>query len=194
MEIIKKLHGVNPMSPELIDRLAENLKTISLREGEHLLVAGQVCENVYFVEKGLLRSISLQGGKEITNWFMGENDVVFAVKSFIRQTASTESIQALEDCILHYITYKELQEIYRNFSEFNWHGRVLTEDYYVQNMDRTAMLANSKGDHRYRLLLENQPEYANRVQNEYLASYLGVSVRTLQRIKERAAKRNNRKK
>jgi CRP-like cAMP-binding protein len=188
MEIINILNGINPMSPELIDQLSDNLKTTTLKTGEYLLRAGEVCRNVYFVQKGLLRSISLEDSKEVSNWFMGENDVVYAVESFLKQEASKESIQALEDCTLYYITYSELQDIYRNFSEFNWHGRVLTEKYYLLNMERSSILANPDRDQRYRLLWQSHRAHFNRVQNEYLASYLGVSLRTLLRLKKRAKK------
>ena len=59
---------------------------------------------------------------------MKECDVIISVESFFIQQSSKESIQALEDCILYYITYDELQHIYKTFPEFNFIGRVLTEN------------------------------------------------------------------
>jgi len=61
---------------------------------------------------------------------MKEGDVIVSVESFFSQKQSYESIQALEDCILYYITYDELQFVYNHFPEFNFIGRVLVEKYY----------------------------------------------------------------
>jgi CRP-like cAMP-binding protein len=68
-----------------------------------VLKEGQVCDNIYFIEQGYLRSFYLKDGKEITAWFMKENDVIVSVNSFFKREPSYEYIQAIEDSILHYV-------------------------------------------------------------------------------------------
>src|SRR4029079_7425707 len=114
---------------------------------------------------------------------MKEGDVIISVESFFRQTESYESIQALDDCILHYITYDELQFIYRNFSEFNIVGRVVTERYYTLSEQRLYAIRMQRASDRYAYLMQNHSDLILRVPSKHLASYLGITEVTLSNIK-----------
>ncbi len=59
-----------------------------------------------------------------------------SVESFFKQTKSFESIQAIEDCEVYYLDFKELQYIYRTYPEFNFAGRIVTEMYYTLSEQR----------------------------------------------------------
>jgi len=181
--LIKFLHSVYPMSPVLEDHLRSILKTKQLKKKEFLLKAGTTCKNVYFVQQGLLRCYYLDDGNEICKWFMKEGDVVYSVRSFLRQTASNEYIQALENCELYYITYNELQDIYERFLEFNVQRGKLTENYYLMSDFREDLLRLKKSIDKYKCLLENYPELLNRVPTQYMASYIAVSHSTMFRLK-----------
>ena len=181
--LINFLHSIYPMPPELEEHLRTILKIKLLKKKEVLLTAGNTCKNVYFVSKGLLRSYYLNDDKEESKWFMKEGDVVFAVKSFLTQTPSNESIEALENCELYYITYHELQDIYKNHVSFNFQRGILTEKYYLLSEERSDTARFLKPLDRYKFLLNEYPELVSRVQTNYLASYIGVSRSTMYRLK-----------
>ncbi|HEX8333454.1 MAG TPA: Crp/Fnr family transcriptional regulator, partial [Segetibacter sp.] len=101
------------------------------------------------------------------------------------QRESYESIQALEDCIVYYISYEELQFVYRNFPEFNYIGRVLLERYYMLSEQRLYSLRMQRSQERYDYLLEHFPELILRVPAKFLASYLGITEVTMSKIKAR---------
>lgn len=135
-----------------------------------------------------MRSYHVKSGTEINSWFMKEMDVVISVKSFYEQQPSVESIQALEDSTVAYIDYNELQFIYHNFLEFNFIGRVLTEKYYTQSEERLFSMRKQKGIERYKYLMDHHSELVLRVSSKHLASYLGVSIETLSRLKSQSRK------
>ena len=60
-----------------------------------------------------MRSYYINHDKEITGWFMKENDIIISVNSFFKREPSYEYIQTIEESILHYIHYDELQNIYK---------------------------------------------------------------------------------
>lgn len=132
-ELLAYLNSIHPLSESASDYLHENLKEIEISKKEFLLKKGRICYNIYFVEKGLLRCFYTKNDKEINSWFMKEHDVIFSVESFLNQTPSYENIQALEVSRLYYISYAELQYLYTNCQEFNFIGRVVTEEYYNVN-------------------------------------------------------------
>ncbi len=182
-ELIKFLGSVHPLSESLIDFLHRNLKARNLKKKDFLLKQGHVCRDVCFINKGLLRCFYFIEDKDVSSWFMKEGDVIFSVGSFFNQTPSNESIQALEDTLLFYISFNELQFIYNNFSEFNFIGRVLTEKYYTMSEQRLYSMRMQKSTDRYAYLMNHYPDLILRVPSKFLASYLGVTDVTLSNIK-----------
>lgn len=183
--LILYLNSIHPLSPHLVDRLRNDLKTKEVDRKDYLLRAGHVCRNVYFIQQGLLRCFYHQADHEICSWFMKEGDVIISVESFFLQTKSYESIQALEDCVLSYIDYRDVQALYRDFPEFNYVGRVLTEKYYCLSEQRLYSMRMQRSQERYNFLLEHHPELVLRVPSKYIASYLGMSEETLSRSRSR---------
>lgn len=176
------LDTIHPLSEELKSQLAFYLKTREFKKKSYLLKEGQVCDYIYFIELGLVRSFYTKNGNEICSWFMKENDVIISVDSFYRRKPSNEFVEAIEDTIVHYIHYDELQSLYKKFIEFNIIGRVLTEKYYQLSEERLFSIRKQKAVDRYNYLLEHHPEILQRVPRTYIASYLGITLETLSRI------------
>ena len=105
------------------------------------------------------------------------------MESFFSQTVSYESIQALEDCVLHYISYADMQYAYEQFPEFNFIGRVITEKYYKLSEQRIHSLRMQRALDKYQYLLNHSPHLIQRVPSKYIASYLGITEETLSRIR-----------
>jgi CRP/FNR family transcriptional regulator, anaerobic regulatory protein len=185
MELVSFLESIHPMSDGLKQHLAVTLKEKHLAKKDYLLKAGHISRNICFIAKGLLRCFYIKDEHEVCSWFMKEGDVIVSVESFFSQKESYESIQALEDCLLYYITYEELQYIYRHFAEFNFIGRVLLEKYYMLSEQRLYSLRMQRSQERYEYLLENHGDLVLRVPAKYLSSYLGITEVTMSKIKAR---------
>lgn len=188
-ELIAYLNSIYPLSEKAKDYLLEHLKNIEVPKKKFILKKGRVCYNIYFVQSGLLRCFYIKSDKEINSWFMKESDVIISVESFFNQSPSYENIQALEDCILYYIEYNELQYLYNNCLEFNFVGRVLIEKYYKLSEQRLYSLRMQKAVEKYSFIMNHFPQIIQRVPSKYIASYLGITEETLSRI--RALKASN---
>ncbi|MGB8190464.1 MAG: Crp/Fnr family transcriptional regulator [Chitinophagaceae bacterium] len=184
-KLLNHLSSIHPLSAGLQQYLLSNLKAKTLKRKDYVLKKGQISSHIYFVKQGLLRCFYLKNNTEVSSWFMREGDVIISVESFFQQKPSYESIQVLEDCELFYITYEELQHIYRTYPEFNFVGRILTETYYTLSEQRLYSLRMQRSQERYQYLLTHQPELILRVPAKYLASYLGITEVTLSKIKAR---------
>ena len=184
-ELLRFLESIHPMTDGLKQHLAKILKVRELPKKAYLLKAGHISKNICFIGKGLLRCFYIKDSHEVSSWFMKEGDVIVSVESFFSQKESYESIQALEDCIIYYVTYEELQFVYRHFLEFNYIGRVLLERYYTLSEQRLYSLRMQRAQERYDYLLEHFPELILRVPAKFLASYLGLTEVTMSKIKAR---------
>lgn len=181
--LFRFLETISPLTDALKQHLANIVKVRELAKKEYLLKAKHVCHSIGFIEKGLLRGFYNKGNVEISSFFMKEGDVVFSSESFYLQKESYQSIQALEDSIIYYIEYTELQYLYKTFPEFNFIGRVLTEKYYLLWTRQLDALRMQQAQEKYQWLLDNHPDLLLRVPAKYLASYLGMSEVMLSYVK-----------
>ena len=184
METLKSyIRGIIPFPDGDLDLLEEMCICIPVGKGEVLLSEGETANRMYFIEKGLLYGRGNREGRDIVNWFADEGDFVTSMYSFISRRPAHESIESLEDGILHAIGYDELQILYRRSPTFERLGRLLTEKDYIQLEERALILQTSSAAERYRLFLEKEPELYHRISLGLLSSYLGVSQETLSRIR-----------
>jgi len=174
-----------PLSSKCLLYLRKIIKTKSIKEGEYLLRAGETCTNLYFIQKGLLKCYYILHGREVSDWFFGEGETVVAIDSFYDQVPSNDFIQALEDCVLFYITHEEYLHLNRTYVEFNVIGRVLTNKYLRIWHQQARNIRMLSADERYAFLLKHQPELIMRVPIRDLASYLDMTRETLSRMRGR---------
>ncbi len=114
---------------------------------------------------------------------MKENDIIISVNSFFNRTPGYEWIQTIEESTVHYIHHDELQKIYKEFIEFNIVGRILTETYYTLSEERLYAMRSHTAQERLLFLVDKHPEIIKRAPVSYIASYLGVSLETLSRLR-----------
>lgn len=174
------------MSPELESRI-RSLEIVSRPKGTLLLREGQREDHAWVILQGLIRSYYIKDDEEISSRFNQENQIVISVVSFYSRMPGYEFVETLEDCILARIHYDELQEIYLKFPEFNYHARILTEYYFTLSEQRLYLLRKQKAESRYRYFMEHYPEWLQRVPLRFIASFLGMNLETLSRIRSRMA-------
>ncbi|MDR3716880.1 MAG: Crp/Fnr family transcriptional regulator [Puia sp.] len=183
VELVRKFNIIYPLSNGLRQFLFDHIKEKKVAKKDLLLKFNQVCGNIYFVKQGLFRGVYMKDGKEVTSWFMKEGDLVVSVESFFGQVPSYEKIEALEDSEVYYISYIELQHIYRHYTEFNFIGRVLTEQYYALSERRAYSLRMQSATDRYCYMLKHHADLLRRVPAVLIASHLGITAETFSRIK-----------
>lgn len=183
--LVALFNVIGELSPEAKQDIGKILQHQTFSKKDFILTQGQICRHIYFIEYGLARSFYLDDGKEITSWFMMENDVIISVKSFFVQVPAAEYIQALEDTSLYYISFHDLMALYEAHPSFNTIGRRLIEIYYMKSEDRLQNIRKKDAFERYNFLITQHPEIRQRVSSRIISSYLGISEETISRLRER---------
>lgn len=173
--LLHYLDSIRSLSPELKDYLQRVLKERVLHKKEFLLKAGHICRHICFIQQGLFRCFYVREDHDVCSWFMREGDVIISVESFFDQKESYESIQAIEESLVYFIEYNQLEYAYRQFPEFNFIGRVLLQKYYKLSEQRLYSLRMQRGLDRYDHLIRHHGEIVLRVPSKFIASYLGIS-------------------
>jgi CRP-like cAMP-binding protein len=176
-------NSIEPLSHEIESEIASLLQHKVVQKKELLLRAGQICKHIYFIEKGLLRSYYFEDDNEVTTWFMKENDLIISVKSFFLQTESVENIEAIEEVSLHYISFDALMKLYNKHHSFCTIGRVLTQHYYIKSEERLLNIHKKEALAKYHYLLQQHPDIISRSPLKHIASYLGITIETLSRLR-----------
>lgn len=177
--------SIQVFSAEELSLLDDLITFRTLKKGELLLTENQVCNEIVFIESGILRSFFFNHkGDEITNCFAFENEFMASFASFITQEKAEENVQALVDTKLQVLNRTALGKLYE--SGFNWQetGRKLTEMEFVNLQKRMVSFQKLSGAQRYQELYKNHQKYLQLIPLQYLASYLGVTPRHLSRIRK----------
>ena len=191
-ELIYALNSIQKMSPELESRLRSVIRKHSFKKGEFILRPGQVCNRILFVSKGLIMIYHTLGRKKVADWFIKEGDFFISVESFFSQTPASEYHLALEDCECWGISFAELEETYRLFPEFNVHGRMVSNRYYMELYKRASFLKRRKPEEKYEWLLSDNTDFLHRITIDNMASYLDVGERNFKKIKAEYLKKKER--
>ncbi len=181
-QLFDHLGTIVPLSESLRNVLSQLLLAKEFKKRTCLLNEGEVSNYIFFIEKGLVKTYYKEGETEISTSFIKENEVVISVRSFFTRQPSAEIIEALEDTVVHYLHYDDLQKIYQSHVEFNIIGRILAEKHYVTSEERLFFIRKKKADERFNLFFRSHPWVTQRVSRKDIASYLGISDRSISRI------------
>jgi len=184
-QLLAHITNYAPLSAGAQHALQDCFQKISLPKNEYLLNEGQVCRQLYFVEKGALRGFYNLDGKEITHWFGFEKDFVTSFHSFITKEPAVENIQLLEGSILWVISKETLTELFNRHHEIERLVRIVYEKYYIRLEERFVNAQFKTATERYENLLQQTPFILERVPLGCIASYLGISQETLSRIRSK---------
>lgn len=184
--VIALFNRIYPISAGLSENIRQHSKVMTIKKGAQLLSIGETCKAIYFILQGGVRTYYIdKDGNDITSWLLFEGELAISVYSFFSQRRSFEAVEALEKCTLLTLTYEKLSFLYRQYPEFNFIGRHLTEQYYIRSEAKANALRMLSAKERYVDVLQNQSQLLTRVPLRHIASYLGINQSTLSRIRTR---------
>lgn len=189
--LVNALNYLHPISAEIAAFFQERIFTLHCKKGIMLLNEGAVCEHVYFIKKGAIRGFIKSAGIDITTWISVENELVTSIAGLNIQRASLENMQTIEPCELLVMTFKDLEELYLTFPEFNIVGRKLLQLYYYDAESRAFISRLPVTEFRYKHFLEKYPHLINRIPLKYIASFLNMRFETLSRTRKNYMKKPN---
>jgi CRP-like cAMP-binding protein len=156
------------------------------QKGDYFLRTGQICREVGFIEKGLIRyGGTKDNGEEITLHFGKENEFTSNYQSFLNHSASQRSIQCLEASEILVISYDNLQRLYEEVKEGQKFGRLVCEHLYLQALNQIHSMYTDEPEQRYLNFVNDYPDLQQRIPQYYISSYVGVKPPSLSRIRKR---------
>jgi CRP-like cAMP-binding protein len=186
--IIEKLKntipGFSPLSKDNFDLLISGAKQIELTKGQHLLSEGQICNHLYFVENGFLRTFVIRNGDEINMNFTFDGNFISDLNSLKKQEPSQLYIIAEEKSIITQFDKNILYKLYARSSEIETFCRRILGHLYLESNEHLNFYRLKTPKERYEYLLKNKPLFVQRISISQLSSYIGVARETLSRTRK----------
>jgi CRP/FNR family transcriptional regulator, anaerobic regulatory protein len=183
--LFRNLNDIYPLSDALKQDLEGYFEIVEAPKGYHLLRAGQRCEFVFVVITGLVRMYYIKDGEEVCSRFAESQQLILSVNSFYASKPGYEYIEAIEASVIARIHYQKLEQLYRKHIEFNFIARVITQQYFIRSEERLYLLRKQTAEQRYEYLCNKYPSVVQRVPLMYIATYLGMTIETLSRVRKK---------
>ena len=72
------------MTHDELDILENVLVQMKFAKGEMILKEGEVCKNIYYIEKGLVRQFYFKKGKDVTEHMAPEGEIIMCMSSILK--------------------------------------------------------------------------------------------------------------
>lgn len=171
------------LSKDALDKFAEILIPLKFKRGEMPVKEGEVCDNLYYIEKGLTRQYYVKNGKEVTEHLEYEGGIVMCIESFFQREPSRLVIETLEPSKIYAIPYDKLKELTRTSYEFCQLMFAFLEHSLILSQHKADTLRFESAKERYLRTLNDHPDLVRRAPLHYLASYLQMTPETLSRVR-----------
>jgi CRP-like cAMP-binding protein len=156
-----------------------------IRRGQFMLHEGEICRFVAFVERGCLRQYNIDSkGEEHVVQFAIEDWWISDMYSTLMGEPATYNIDAIEDSEVLLFERSRLDELCERIPTFERFFRLLLEGAFMAKERRIAASLSKSAEEQYLSMLEMYPKIVQRVPQNQIASYLGITPQSLSRIRK----------
>ncbi len=184
-EIIERIeHHYLTLTDESKHELVNVSKILILDKETTLVKEGQFADKTYFIVKGSARAYYLKDGKDITDWFAFENDFIISINSFFLNKPSAHYIETVESSTLLEVSTDNIALFSDRYREVDRLGKLIITKTMLQLQQRVVSIQFETALQKYENLVRIRPDITQRVPLTHIASYLGMTLETLSRIRK----------
>jgi CRP-like cAMP-binding protein len=168
-----------------IEIIEKELSYRKVTEGEALLEEGQICREMFFICKGVLRIVAQnEKGNKMAYLFLKENQFCSILNSFNNNVPAAEGIEAASDAEFIVLKKQKLLSLYEKLPYLKDLITSITTQALLDKIQMRNSYLGEDASLRYRNFLMRQPDIALRVSLSDIASYLGITQQSLSRIRK----------
>lgn len=171
------------MTHEELDVLESILVPMKFAKGEMILGEGEVCENIYYIERGLIRQFYFKNGKQITE-HLGEDRTIFmCIESLFREEPTKLQVEAIEPTTVYALPKRRLEQVALHNVNIQILYRKILEESLIISQVHADLVRFETAQDRYKKMCKLSPQVILRAPLVYIASYLQMTPETLSRVR-----------
>lgn len=178
------LSSTRVLSTEEINLSVRFFKPIYLKKGDFFIRENESCSHIGFIARGAVKAYALDNeGKENITCFKFESDFATSFPEFVAHKKSKKSFRTTENTIIYAISYSDYLYLLDQVTAWNRVIKSVMEMEYNQKERYMLNYNNRSAIDKYLHILSSEPILVQRVSTQDLASYLGITQRSLTRAK-----------
>jgi CRP-like cAMP-binding protein len=159
-----------------------------IKKGEILLSSGELSQSLFYVQKGCLRSYTIdENGKEHVFQFAPEDWIISDQEGVLNRGLSILNIDAIEDSEIKVLRHLPDRSKLDKESLLEMNEKLLRRTFSLQK--RIIQLLSSSAEERYLEFLKIYPNLFQRVPQKMVASYLGLTPEGLSRVRKQLGRK-----
>ena len=161
-------------------------QTENFKKNEIILNAGEICQKLYFIKKGLIRTFHVsQNGTEFTRLIALENDFCTILLSFTEKVQSPANIQALENTEVFAINKLDFQEFLKQSETAKKIYTKILEDFQNFQISRLQFLTTLSPQEKVAQFIAENSALEKRISDKIISTYLQITPETYSRCKKK---------
>ena len=175
------------MAHDELDILESILVPMKFARGEKVVESGDVSDDIYYVERGMVREFYFKNNKSVTEYLAADGTIVMSIESLFREEPSKLVIEALEPTLVYALPKKRLEEVALHNVNIQILYRKILEESLIISQRRADLLRFESAKDRYLKLCKLNPKVIMKAPLVYVASYLQMTPETLSRVRSAVA-------
>lgn len=171
------------MTHDELDVLESILVPIRYNKGDMILREGEICENIYYIDKGLVRQFYFKNGKQITEHLGEDHTIVMCIESLFREEPTKLQVEALEPTLVYALPKQHLEEVALHNVNIQILYRKILEESLIISQVHADLVRFETAQARYKKMCKLWPQVVLRAPLVYIASYLQMTPETLSRVR-----------
>lgn len=171
------------MTHEELDTLESILVPKRYSKGEMILKEGDVCENICYIDKGLIRQFYFKNDKQLTEHIGSDGEIFMCIESLFKEEPTRLQVEALEPSSIYLIPKHKLEQVALHNVNIQILYRKILEESLIISQIHADLLRFETAQNRYLRLCKLKPQVILRAPLVYIASYLQMTPETLSRVR-----------
>lgn len=178
------LHQFTIIEEQAWQDLVQRLKVFEYQKGDIIKKFNSEVTDLHFVMQGIARHYFIdENNEELTMWFSEIGDLSTDYAAFTKGATTIYEIKAITAMVCYSISRDDLNELYDKYKSFERVGRLINQHYLNGFIDRNMFLVKYSAKQKFDALYKEKPHFFNEIPLKYIASYLGITVETLSRLR-----------
>lgn len=174
------------MTHDELDILESILVPMKFSKGQSILSEGEVCRNIMYIDKGLVRQFYFKKNKEVTEHLGVEGNIIMCIESLFKEEPTKLQVEALEATTIYALPKKRLEEVALHNVNIQILYRKILEESLILSQVHADLVRFETAQDKYKKICKLMPKVIMRAPLVYIASYLQMTPETLSRVRTAA--------
>lgn len=189
-DIFSYIQSIAILNDADTEKLVSHLKPVTYEKDEVIFRPNVVCNEIFILSKGLVRCHYLYDSKEVNLRLLCEPSAVIAFSSYIEETKSIETVEAIEACEGFLITRQSINALAESIPAIKDFQLYIAGKHYISMERRLLTIQHKNIEERLRYFQSHmEASIVERTPAIHIASYLGIPPESLSRAKRALNKR-----